>query len=146
MIGWVKKWQRATFCVKLLALYLTYICIHCHDKKNFNFFKRSLSWTSPPSRPLYSLYIADATCLISFPDNKRNFIQCSILGAMPSVSTPDKHVAPIWRLPWWLSGKESTCQAGDVGSIPGLGRFPEEVNGNSLLYFCLENPMDRGTW
>ena len=27
-------------------------------------------------------------------------------------------------LPWWLSGKEATCNAGDVGSIPGLGRFP----------------------
>ena len=39
-------------------------------KKKFNFFKRSLSWTSPPSRPLYSLYITDATCLISFPDWK----------------------------------------------------------------------------
>ena len=34
----------------------------------------------------------------------------------------------------------------NVGSIPGLGRFPGERNGNPLLYFCLGNPMDRGAW
>ena len=49
-------------------------------------------------------------------------------------------------LPRWLSGKESTCQAGDPGSVPGLGRSPEEGNGNPLWYSCLENPMDRGAW
>ena len=35
---------------------------------------------------------------------------------------------------------------GDVGSIPGLDRFPGEGNGNPLQYFFLENSMDRGTW
>ena len=49
-------------------------------------------------------------------------------------------------LPWWLSGKESTCNEGDVGSIPGSGRCPGEGNGNPLQYSCLENPMDRGAW
>ena len=34
----------------------------------------------------------------------------------------------------------------DVGSIPELGRSPEEGNGNPLQYFCLRNPMDRGAW
>ena len=34
----------------------------------------------------------------------------------------------------------------DVGSIPGLGRLPGEGNGDPFKYFCLENPMDRGTW
>ena len=42
--------------------------------------------------------------------------------------------------------KESTCSAGDTGSIPGSGRFPGKENGNPLQYCCLENPMDRGTW
>ena len=46
-------------------------------------------------------------------------------------------------IPWWLSGKESTSQAEDVGSIPGLGRSPGVENGNSLQYSCLGNPMDR---
>ena len=43
-------------------------------------------------------------------------------------------------------GKESAYSAGDLGSIPGLGRSPGEGNDNSLQYYCLENPMDRGAW
>ena len=39
--------------------------------------------------------------------------------------------------------KVSACNAGDPGSIPGLGRCPGEGNGNPLQYSCLENPMDR---
>ena len=38
----------------------------------------------------------------------------------------------------------SACNAGDLGSIPGLGRSPGEGNGSPLQYSCLENPMDRG--
>ena len=49
-------------------------------------------------------------------------------------------------LPRYLSGKESTCNAGDMGTIPRLGRSPGEGNGNSLQYSCLGNPMDRGAW
>ena len=43
-------------------------------------------------------------------------------------------------------GKESACNAGDPGLIPGLGRSPGKGNGNPLQYSCLENPMDRGAW
>ena len=42
-------------------------------------------------------------------------------------------------------GKESACNAGVPGSIPGLGRSPGEGNDNPLQYSCLENPMDRGS-
>ena len=42
--------------------------------------------------------------------------------------------------------KASACNAGDLGSNPGLGRSPGEGNGNPLQYSCLENPMDRGAW
>ena len=42
--------------------------------------------------------------------------------------------------------KESACNAGDSGSIPGSGRSPGEGNGNPLQYSCLENPMNRGAW
>ena len=42
--------------------------------------------------------------------------------------------------------KESTCNAGDLGMIPGLGRSPGGGHGNPLQYSCLENLMDRGTW
>ena len=41
------------------------------------------------------------------------------------------------------NGKESTCYAGDLGSIPGLGRSPGEGNGHPLQYPGLENSMDR---
>ena len=42
--------------------------------------------------------------------------------------------------------KASACNAGDVGSIPRLGRSPGKENGNPLQYSCLENPVDRGAW
>ena len=43
-------------------------------------------------------------------------------------------------------GKESAYNAGDIGSVPGLGRSPREKNGYPLQYSCLENPMDKGDW
>ena len=44
------------------------------------------------------------------------------------------------------AGKESTCNAGDLGSIPGLGRSPGEGKGYPSQYSGLENPMDRRAW
>ena len=46
--------------------------------------------------------------------------------------------------PGGSDGKAAVCNAGDPGSIPGLGRSPGEENGNPLQYSCLENPMDGG--
>ena len=43
-------------------------------------------------------------------------------------------------------GKESVCNAGELGLIPGWGQSPGEGNGNLLQYSCLENPMDREAW
>ena len=45
-----------------------------------------------------------------------------------------------------VDGKASTYNAGDLGSIPGLGRSLGEGNGTPLQYSCLENPMDGGAW
>ena len=42
--------------------------------------------------------------------------------------------------------KDLLANAGDLVSVPGLGRSPGEGNGNSLQYSCLENPMDKGAW
>ena len=53
----------------------------------------------------------------------------------------------ILRASWWLSGKESSGQwrnTGNMGLIPGLGRFPEAENGKPLQNSCLENSMNRG--
>jgi len=43
-------------------------------------------------------------------------------------------------------GKQSACNAGDMGSIPRAERYPEEENCCPLQYSCLENSMDRGIW
>ena len=53
-----------------------------------------------------------------------------------------KYVHYQYGLPKWLSGKESTYNAGDAGSIPGLGRCPGG-NGSLLQYSCLRNPVDK---
>ena len=47
-------------------------------------------------------------------------------------------------LPGGSNSKESACNVGDPGSIPGLGRAPREENGKPFLYSCLKNPMDGG--
>ena len=48
--------------------------------------------------------------------------------------------------PGGSGGKESACNAGDPGSIPGSGGSPGEGNANPLQYSCLGNPMDSGSW
>ena len=63
----------------------------------------------------------------------------------PCVCVILKHKSGVSGLPWWLSGKEFACKAGDSGWIPGSGRSPGGGHGNPLQYSCLENPMDRGT-
>ena len=53
---------------------------------------------------------------------------------------------------YWLGfpvgpdNKESSCNVGDPGSVPGKGRSPGKGNGNPLQFSCLGNPMDRGAW
>ena len=54
--------------------------------------------------------------------------------------------AVIMDFPGGSEGKESACNVGDPGLIPGLGRSPGEGHGNPLQYSCLENPMDGGAW
>ena len=58
------------------------------------------------------------------------------------------YLAPLSALgfPGGSEGKASAHNAGDPGSIPGLGRSLGEGNGNPLQYSCLENSMDGGTW
>ena len=50
------------------------------------------------------------------------------------------------RFPGGSEVKASAWNAGELGSIPGLGRSPGEGNGNLLQYACLENPMEGGAW
>ena len=58
----------------------------------------------------------------------------------------DKILIPNMELPHWLSGKESACNAGDTGLIPGPGRCTGGGNSDPLQHSSLGKPMDRGTW
>ena len=49
-------------------------------------------------------------------------------------------------LPWWLSGKESVYNVGDLDLIPKPERSPGEGNGNPLQYSCQEKSTERGIW
>ena len=60
-----------------------------------------------------------------------------------AVSLPAIHLGPK-DFPGGLDGKASVYNVGDLGSIPGSGRFPGEGNGNPFQYSCLENPMNGG--
>ena len=62
------------------------------------------------------------------------------------IGVSDAYIKENLGFPCGSDGKESTCNAGDPGSILGLGRSPEEGNGNLFQYYCLGNPMDRGAW
>ena len=53
---------------------------------------------------------------------------------------------PALDFPGGSGGKQSACNAGDPGSIRGLGRSPGEGDGNPLQYSCLGNYVDRGDW
>ena len=55
-------------------------------------------------------------------------------------------ISTAWGVPGDSDGKESACNAGDVGLIPGSGRSSGGGHGNPFRDSCLENPLDRGAW
>ena len=65
-----------------------------------------------------------------------------------AITSSDIYSAPFSILGFrgGSDGKESACNAGDLGLIPGEGRSPGEGHGNLLQYSCLGNPTDRGAW
>ena len=107
----------------------------------FQAFKYYLDITTPPT----PLQLQQFASLATSEKERQRLLVLSKVGPWPhSISPP----AP-WRILWFprgSAGKESACNAGDPGSIPGLGRSPGEGNGNPLQDSCLENPMDRGDW
>ena len=106
-------------------------------------------------------YANNSTCCISatlqynlikmhyfthFIDKKTNlerlFVENCMTKQQDAFLPGNRHIP----LPWWLSGKQSACFAGDLGSVLGSGRSPGEGNGNPFLYACLGSPVDRGAW
>ena len=76
----------------------------------------------------------------------RFYFYCSLFIVSLSLGLEKLLVTGSEGFPGGSGGKESACNAGDVGLIPGSGRSPGGGNGNSLQYSCLENPIDRGVW
>ena len=87
--------------------------------------------------------------------------QVALLGKNPPAMQETSVIFLVTKFPWrrdrlpipvflgfcgGSDGKESACNAGDLGSIPRLGRSPGVGHGNPLQYSCLGKPMDRGAW
>ena len=94
-------------------------------------------------------------CMSNSAESSANFnvhLKCIVLSEEASIKRLDDSVYLTLRkkkLPWWLGGKESACNAGDEGDedlIPTLGSSPGGGHGTTLQYSCLENPMDRRAW
>ena len=64
---------------------------------------------------------------------------------LPTSPPPTDRTA-LWGLSGGSESKESACNAGDPGSVPGLGRSTKEGNGNQFQYSCLENSKGKGAW
>ena len=76
----------------------------------------------------------------------RFYFYCSLFIVSLSLGLEKLLVTGSKGFPGGSAGKESACNAGDMGFIPGSGRSPGGGNSNPLQYSCLDNPMDRGAW
>ena len=83
-----------------------------------------------------------------FPDQRFESVSPALAGRMPTAGPPGKSPGKLlsvgnyvsWGFPGSSAGKESACNAGDLGLIPGLGRSSGGGHGNPLQYSCLETP------
>ena len=91
---------------------------------------------------------ADKLIILSFTLLKSSLPWEAVLATAKTRSLCDVQMLPLTD-DGFTSGSvvnNLPANAGDMGSIPGLGRSPGEGNGKPLQYSCLENPMDRGDW
>ena len=84
-------------------------------------------------------FVASILCL-----HLHIIFSCMCVCVCVCVKHPSVSLTWPYVLPRWLNSKESACNAGDVGSIPGSWRSLGEGNVNALQFSCLRNPMDRG--
>ena len=127
-----------------------------------------IPWTEEPGRlqSMWSLRVGHdwetSLSLSCIRERNGNPLQCSCLenprdgGAWWAAIYGSYRVGHDWSdlaaaaatvmLPGGSDSKESTCSAGDPGSVPGSGRSPGEGHGNALQRSCLENSMDRRDW
>ena len=113
---------------------------------------------------MYLSYLQPVSCVFSHPEflsaHLREWLQpkgCKISGIVLLPGCPQAPEIHLWRVKiadgsdtlgrkGGSDGKESACNAGDPGSIPGLGGSPGEGNSYPGQYSFLENPLDRGAW
>ena len=97
-------------------------------------------------RFLVTVFISvPVTGLFTFPISSLFSVEgCTFLSVCPFLPGCrfHWHIIALSKLPMWFSCKEFACNAGDVGSIPGLGRSPGEGKGSPLQYSGLENSVD----
>ena len=122
----------ALFIPSLYMSFKTLLCVF------LNFFKRKTKNQKFPLTPhlLPSFFFSSR----SSPAYTWPVRQDIITSSAKDTSTP------LLDFPGGSDDKASVYNAGDLGLIPGLGRFPGEGNGNPLQYSCLENPMNGGAW
>ena len=113
--------------------YFCVTCINCTDR-----WKTTLAQTH-----IISSFLIPVTQILIWYPLKSYFYHSPLKFQIP---INDGTLIFNYYLPGGSDSKASVYNAGDWGSIPGLGRSPGEGNGNPLQYYCLENPMDRGTW
>ena len=110
-----------------------------HYKSPLSIFLLVGTWVACISWLLLSMLLRTLGCRHPF-----ELMFLFYLDLYPGVELLDHMV--ILGFPGGSNGKESACNAGDPGSIPGSGRSPGEGNGNPFQYSCLESSMDRGAW
>ena len=116
------------FCIPELSVSNTFI----HSFVHSFFFQLLL-----PSCPASLLHLLNVSWVSHIALGKSVVISVGMIKVIRIKKAP---------LPGGSDGKESACNVGDLGSIPGWGRSPAEENGYPLQHSCLENPMDRGSW
>ena len=101
----------------------------------------AISYPRESSQPKDWTLISCVSCI-----GREILYHCTTWEALTSILTEIKYHVVLTGLPWWCSGKESACSAGDQALIPEWGRSSGEGNGNLLQYSCLENLKDRRVW
>ena len=103
----------------------------------------------PLCLPICGFTTLNPSCCGHEEKSVSTFLEHAMSSATQMATSPpetSKNVCLCFRLPWWISGKERTCQCRRLGFNPWVGKIPWRRKCNPLQCSCLENPMDRGAW
>ena len=106
--------------------------------------KEVLVTRSCPTLVILCAVARQASLSVESPGKNTGVGSHSLLQGISPTQGSNSSLLHCREIPGYSGGKESACNAGDPGSIPGWGRSPGEGSGNPLQYSCLENSIDRG--